>query len=118
MPNNPIDCNVLLRLIGAHGRFSPRAKVAIDGPRIGCVCTPNAFRAFCSADTTLPVDPRASVGGNEISDKTGVGLFNFTSMPMSPGDSFPTGTSWAIRKQNTPTWAQREMKTLKSLMRR
>jgi hypothetical protein len=35
MPNNPIDRNVLVRLIGAHGRFSPGAKVTIDGPRIG-----------------------------------------------------------------------------------
>ena len=100
MPNNPIDCNVLLRLIGAHGRFSARAKVAIDGPGIGCA--PNIFRAFCSADTTLPVDPRANVGGNEISDKTGVGLFRFTSMPISPGNSFPTGTSSAIRKPQYP----------------
>ena len=36
MPNNPIDCNVLLGLIGAHGQFSALAKVAIDGPRVGC----------------------------------------------------------------------------------
>ena len=62
----------------------------------------NAFKAFCSADTTLPVAPRASIGGNEISDETGVGLFSFTSMPMSPGDSFPTGTSSAIRKPEYP----------------
>src|SRR3977135_3580308 len=68
----------------------------------GSVVAPNAFRACCSADTTLPVDPRAHVGGNEISDKTGVGLFSFTSMPISPGDSFPTGTSSAIRKPEYP----------------
>src|SRR5262245_54446265 len=69
--------------------------VGVFGPR-------NAFRAVCSADTTLPVDPRARVGGIEISDKTDVELFSFTSMPMSPGDSFPTGTSSAIRKPENP----------------
>ena len=63
---------------------------------------PNVFRACCSADTTLPVDPRANVGGKEIPDKTGVGLFSFTSIPISPGDSFPTGTSSAIRKAVYP----------------
>jgi hypothetical protein len=57
--------------------------VGVFGPR-------NAFRAVCSADTTLPVDPRASIGGNEIPDKTDVWPFSFTSMPISPGDSFPT----------------------------
>ena len=35
MPNNPIDRNILVRLIGAHSRFSAGAKVAIDGPGIG-----------------------------------------------------------------------------------
>jgi len=67
----------------------------VFGPR-------NSFRAVWSADTTLPFDPRASVGGMEISDKTDVELFSFTSMPMRPGDSFPTGTSSAIRNPEYP----------------
>ena len=47
----------------------PKPKSPSMGP--GSAVAPNAFRAFCTADTTLPVDPRAKVGGNEISDKSG-----------------------------------------------
>ena len=116
MSNNPIDCNVLLRLIGAHGRFSPQAKVAIDGPRIGCGA--KCFRAFCSADTTLPVDPRANVGGKEIPIKPAWGslvLLLWLSVPVTRSRQ---ERPRQFGKPNTPTWAQQEMKTWKSLMRR
>ena len=53
---------------------------------------------------------------NEITDKTGVELFNFASMPMSPGTRVRQERPEQFGSQNTQTCALQEMKTLKSLV--